>query len=125
MDYVTTVRVLLRESRQPLANVKVALFDRDEKSADDKLGETLTNAFGEATFKYTSRDFADSPLGHDDGFKLLDSDTVPDLYAVVYGPAGQEVVNMREEATQNKAALNILVTVEQDVALANGLLNGA
>lgn len=123
MDYITTVRVLVRETRQALPNVKVELFDRDEQSPDDSLGVALTNPFGEATFKYSTRDFADSPLGVDDeGIVVGGSrDTVPDLYPVVYDSQGQVVLSKRDEATRNKAALHILVLVDEAVASAHQL----
>lgn len=114
MDYVTTVRLLVRETRQPLANVKVELFDRDEHSADDSLGVGHTNRFGEVTFNYTTADFADSPLGTDDSLGLSrDPDTVPDLYPVVYNGNGETILSQRDEATQNKASLNILVLIDE------------
>ncbi len=125
MEYVTTVRLLVRESRQPLGNVKVELFDRDEYSPDDSLGVAHTNSFGEATFKYDTKDFADSALGVDDkGRRLIGgSDTVPDLYPVVYNAEGQAVVSKRDEATHNKAALNILVLIDAETAQKNGLVS--
>ncbi|MBZ0291471.1 MAG: hypothetical protein K8L99_02790 [Anaerolineae bacterium] len=122
VDYVTTVRVLLKESRAPLANVRVALFDRDEHSDDDQLGEGRTNQFGEVTFKYNTRDFADGVSGQDDGFKLRDGDTVPDLYPVIYDSNGEVVVCKRDEATINKASLHILLLVDQELAATHGLL---
>lgn len=116
MDYETTVRVLLQESRKPVANVRVELFDRDEHSEDDKLGAGVTNAFGEVTIKYETKHFADNPLGHDDGFRLIGKDTVPDLYAVVYDANGEVVVSKREEATENHAPLHILVLLDEETA---------
>ena len=113
VDYITTVRLLERESRRPLGNVKVELFDRDEHSPDDSLGVARTNKFGEATFRYSTRDFADSPLGGDDSrIKLRNQDTVPDLYPVVYNGVGEVVISKRDEATQNNAALHILVLID-------------
>lgn len=114
MEYITTVRVLVRETRQPLANVKVELFDRDERSPDDSLGFLVTNAFGEATFKYTTADFADGFLGNDEGFALGSKrDTVPDLYPVIYNKHDQIVLDQREEATHNNAALMLVVLVDE------------
>jgi hypothetical protein len=124
MEYTTTVRLLLRESRQPLGNIKVELFDRDEHSPDDSLGVAHTNSFGEATFKYHTKDFADSPLGTDDPKSILGArDTVPDLYPVVYNAEGQVVLSKRDEATRNKASLHILVLIDGAVAQANGLIS--
>lgn len=124
MEYVTTVRLLLRETRQPLGNIKVELFDRDEHSPDDSLGVAHTNNFGEATFKYQTKDFADNLLGADDPQRLVGArDTVPDLYPVVYNAAGSVVISKRDEATVNKAALHILVLVDDEVARLNGLVS--
>jgi hypothetical protein len=123
MEFVTTVRLLVRETRRPLSNVKVELFDRDEHSPDDSLGVARTNQFGEATFKYTTHDFIDSPLGGDDQrLKLVgERDTVPDLYPVVYDSRGQVVITRRDEATQNNAALHLLVLIDEAVANQHGL----
>ena len=116
MDYVTTVRVLVKETRQPLANVKVELFDRDELSADDLLGITVTNRFGEASFKYSTHDFADNLLGADDQpVGIVDKDTVPDLYPVIYNRHDEIVMDKRDEATRNEARLHILVLIDQAV----------
>lgn len=125
MEYVTTVRLLIRESRQPIGNAKVELFDRDEYSPDDSLGVAHTNSFGEATFKYDTKDFADNLLGADDERRKLigTHDTIPDLYPVVYNAAGQVVVSKRDEATQNKASLHILVLIDGETAKANGLVS--
>ncbi len=127
MDYVTTVRVLIRETRQPLRNIKVELFDRDEYSSDDSLGVAHTNQFGEATFKYTTRDFADNLIGSDDQRVGLaaNRDTVPDLYPVVYNSRGEVVICNRDEATRNTASLHILLLVDDAVAQAQGLTEGA
>jgi hypothetical protein len=125
MEYITTVRLLLSESRQPLSNVKVELFDRDEYSPDDSLGVAHTNSFGEVTFKYDTKDFADNVLGADDERRKLvgTHDTVPDLYPVVYNAGGQVVVSKRDEATRNKSSLHILVLIDGEVARANGLVS--
>jgi hypothetical protein len=125
MEYVTTVRLLIQQSRQPLKNVKIELFDRDEHSPDDSLGVAHTNNFGEATFKYDTKDFADNRMGADDERRKLfgSHDTVPDLYPVVYNAAGQTVLSKRDEATRNKASLNILVLIDSEVAKTNGLVS--
>jgi hypothetical protein len=116
MEFVTTVRVLVRETRKPLANVKVELFDRDEYSPDDSLGVMLTNSFGEATFKYETADFADSVTGADDQqIGLVNRDTIPDLYPVVYNRHDEIVVDQRDEATRNDAKLHLLVLIDEAV----------
>ncbi|MBZ0299442.1 MAG: hypothetical protein K8J31_06880 [Anaerolineae bacterium] len=123
MKFVTTVRLLVRETRQPLRNVKVELFDRDEHSPDDSLGMTQTNHFGEATFRYDTKDFADNLIGTDDeGLKLRGQrDTVPDLYPVVYDGKGHVILSKRDEATRNNAALNILVLIDEAIAQTHGI----
>jgi hypothetical protein len=122
MEYVTVVRVLVRESRRPLRNVKVELFDRDELSPDDSLGLAYTNKFGEASFKYRTRDFADNALGLDDQpANAIKRDTVPDLYPVIYNRSDEIVVDLRDEATHNEARLDILVLIDESVALAHQL----
>ena len=122
MDYVTTVRVLVQETRQPIAGAYVELFDRDEHSEDDKLGEGKTNMHGEVLFKYTSADFRDGLLGGKDETHLGE-DSVPDLYPVIYDATGTLVVSKRGEATNNKASLNILVLVDQSTAVKHNLIS--
>jgi len=123
MEFVTTVRLLVRETRRPLSNVKADLFDRDEHSPDDPLGVARTNTFDAATITYTTRDFIDSRLGGDDQrLKLIgERDTVPDLYPVVYDSSGQIVITRRDEATRNNAALHLLVLIDEAVANQHGL----
>lgn len=125
MDYVTTIRLLVRESKKPLKDVRVELFDRDEHSPDDSLGVAQTNAFGEATFKYKTRDFADNLTGNDDeAIKLRGSrDSVPDLYPVVYNRRGEVILSKRDEATHNNAVLNMLVLIDEQVARNHALLD--
>lgn len=126
MKYVTTVRVLIAESRKPVVGVKVGLFDRDENSADDSLGAGSTNRYGEVDFHYRTRDFADDVLGtSDEGIKLLGRDTVPDLYAVIYNREGEIIISTRDQATQNKASLHLTVYVEQDLAAQHSLIVAA
>ena len=125
MEYITTVRVLVDGTRAPLRDVRVELYDRDEHSEDDLLGHGTTNQFGEVMFRYSSRDFADGPGSLDDAlFAVRNRDTVPDLYAVVYDPAGNVVLSTRAEATVNKAPEHLLVLIKPDAAQAHNLLDG-
>lgn len=125
MDYITTVRVLLAGSHTPLNGIKVALYDRDEFSEDDALGVGHTNPHGEVDFHYSTRDFADGILGTDDqgGVRIFDRDTVPDLYAVVYNRQDEVVISTREQATNNKAALAILIELDEATVQAHALLD--
>lgn len=121
MDFVTTVRVLVKESRQPIAGAFVELYDRDEKSEDDKLGEGKTNAYGEVLFKYTTADFRDGVVGGDE--TRLGQDSVPDLYAIIYNASGTQVISKRDDATENKAPLHILVLIDQATAVKHNLIS--
>jgi hypothetical protein len=106
--------VLVRENREPLANVRVELFDRDQHSADDSLGFLITNKTGEVIFKYTTADFADGIMGSDDGFALgKKRDTIPDLYVVVYDKDERIVIDQREETVENFAATHIVVLIDE------------
>ncbi len=126
MKYVTTVRVLIADSKKPVIGVNVGLFDRDENSEDDSLGTGTTNKFGEFEFHYKTQDFTDDRLGtSDDGVKILGRDTVPDLYAVVYNREGEAILSTRDHATQNKASLHITVYVEQNLAAQHSLIVAA
>jgi hypothetical protein len=58
MEYITIVRVLVDGTREPLKGVNVELYDRDERSQDDRVGRGTTNQFGEVTFRYHTRDFS-------------------------------------------------------------------
>jgi hypothetical protein len=124
MDYVTTVRVLVTESRKPVINVQVGLFDRDENSPDDVLGIDVTNQFGEVAFRYSTRDFTDDRLGttDDSGVKLLNRDSFPDLYVIVYNRDGEEITSTRDLTVPNKAAQYLTVYVEQRQAIEHNLI---
>lgn len=123
MDFITTVRVLVKETEKPVIGVRVALFDRDQNSPDDLLGIGTTNSFGEVDFRYRTGDFADG-LGRisDDGFKLLNRDIVPDLYVIVYNRSDEPIVSTRDETVENKAALHLLVYIDQQAARDHQLL---
>ena len=107
MHFTTTVRVVPADApSQGIPNARVALFDRDRFSPDDKLGEALTDANGEVTLSYTSAEFVD-----------LD-DTVggvfPELYAVVYDVADQVIATTRAEAVPNTPRKYLTVTVASE-----------
>jgi len=125
MEYITIVRVLVDGTREPLNGVNVELYDRDERSQDDRVGRGTTNQFGEVTFRYHTRDFSDGPAGLDDsGFWLRNRDTVPDLYAVVYDAQGNVVLSTRAQATVNNAPEHILVLVSPEAAASHNLRDG-
>ena len=104
MHFTTTVRVVPADApSQGIPNARVALFDRDTFSFDDKLGEAVTDANGEVTLTYTSAQFVDldDTLGG----------VFPELYAVVYDDADQVIATTREEAVPNTPRKYMTVTV--------------
>lgn len=124
MEYVTTVRVLVKETRQPLADVPLALFDRDEQSNDDPLGCGLTNRFGEVMLRYETKDFVDGLIGGDEARIGMGGgrDSVPDLYVVLYDKNDKPILSTRDEATINKAAEHLLVLIDEELAKRSGLM---
>lgn len=118
MHFTTIVKLVLEDSTDTaLANVKVALFDRDLISRDDPLGTAVTDEEGEARFQYTSEQFVDL----DD--KLTGSE-FPDLYAVVYDSHGEVVLSTRRDVVPNTARKKITVPVAREMAMERGLLPG-
>jgi hypothetical protein len=115
MRYTTTVRVTVDEpSAQPLAGVKVALYDKDLFSRDDHLGSGVTDARGEARIQFTTEDF--------DDLEDRAAGELPDLYAVVYGPDGAEVVSTRSDVLDNNTAKIIQVRIAPDLVAHHQLL---
>jgi hypothetical protein len=106
MFYTTCVQVLLADSREPVPNVRVSLFDRDVFSPDDLLGTAETDAKGEANFRFTTDQFVDFEERVD-----VRGGIFPELYAVVYGPDGSELASTRAEAMDNLPRRHITVMV--------------
>ena len=109
MFYSTTVRVVSEGTNQPVPSVRVSLFDKDLVSPDDLLGTAETDANGEASFRFTTDDFAKDE-------DALDMREFPELYAVAYGPDGSELASTRNEALDNRPRRHITVTVPMAVA---------
>lgn len=101
MNYSTTVRVVREGSGQPVAGVRVSLFDRDHVLKNDLLGSGETDAGGEVRFQFTSDDFVDL----DDRI----TGTFPDLLAIAYAADGSEVA--RNDVVPNTALKVLTLTV--------------
>lgn len=107
MYFTTVVHLSAAETRQPLAGVKVSLFDRDLFSPDDALGTETSDAKGEACFRYSSDDFADL----DDKLR----GEMPDLYVVVHGADGSKLFSTRSETVENTPRKRIAVALDAGV----------
>lgn len=113
MYFTTVVKVLADEpDARPLAGLHVRLYDHDRFSADDLLGEQVTDANGEARFSYTSDDFADL----DD--KLGGS--MPDLYAVVSDASGNQLASTKSDVVENSPEKYLTVRVPSAGIAATG-----
>lgn len=112
MFYTTVVKVVSEGSSQPLAGVRVELYDKDMFSKDDLLGAEETNAEGEARFRFTSEQF-------DDEDQMLQG-VFPDLYAVVLAPDGSQVCTTRAETVDNTPRRHITITVPAPAVQAHG-----
>lgn len=113
----TTVKVVFADApSEPLAGVKVQLFDRDTVTDDDLLGSETTDDVGEACFNYDSEDFLDI----DDRV----GGEAPDLYAVVYDANDQVVVSTRPDAVTDRHLKHLTVRVDRDLVRQHNLAAG-
>ena len=111
--YTTVVRVMDEGSGLPLPDLRVALFDRDRFSSDDRLGTGTTDAAGEVHFEYTTEQFAD----------LEDriSGSLPDLYCVIQAADGSELFTNKAQALDNTPRRRIDVALPAEVVARHGL----
>lgn len=109
----TTVKLILADSREPLAGVRVQLWDRDRITPDDLLGTQVTDSAGEACFDYETEkylDLDDRLGGH-----------APELYVVVLDTREAPVLSTRTEAAGNSHRRRMTVPVERAMAERAGL----
>lgn len=115
MEYTTTVQVVTAgPPAAPVPGVRVGLFDRDRFSGDDELGSAVTDANGEAVFRYDYRQFGDvdESLGP----------SLPDLYAVVYNSRGEEILSTRHTIVPNRPRKRMTVPVARELLEKHGLI---
>ena len=104
MRFTTTVRLQAEDPSQALAGLKVELYDRDHFSSDDLLGSGVSDERGETVFHYTTEDF----VGWEE---RLTGNEFPALYAVIYGPDGQQIATSRADIQGNTAAKYLTIRV--------------
>lgn len=115
MRFTTQVKLVLDESpAQPVAGVKLCLFDRDRVTRDDLLGSETTDENGEVCFRFNSEQFMDldDRIGGD----------FPDLYVAVCDSADEKVFTTRSDATANTAPRRMVVRIPREVAERHQLL---
>ncbi len=115
LEYQTRVKLFVADApTEWISGAIVCLYDRDRISRDDHLGTDVTDAYGEATFRFTEDQFldVDDRLGG----------SLPELYVMVYDSDGRCVLSTRATAVPNAAPNLIRVPVPRDLALRHRLL---
>lgn len=115
MEFTTKVKLFIEEDPgEWIACAIVCLYDRDRISRDDQLGMSITNVYGEATFRFTSEQFTDvdERLGG----------ALPELYVRVYDSHGHCVLSTRAQAARNAVPQLIRVPIGRELARKHGLI---
>lgn len=109
MEYETRVKLFIEEApTEWIAGAIVCLYDRDLVSRDDHLGTEVTNAYGEAVFRFSVDQYFD--LDDRIGGEL------PELFVEVYDSEGKRVLTTRAQALPNSVPPLIRVPVARDLA---------
>lgn len=115
MDYETKIKLFVADAPSEwVACAIVCLYDRDRLSRDDPLGMSVTNTYGEATFRFTADEFLDL----DDRI----GGALPELYVKVFASDGGCVVSTRAEAAPNAVPDLIRIPVDRHLAVKHGLI---
>lgn len=126
MNFLTTVELFIRETRQPLPGIKVALYDRDRRSQDDLLGEVVTDRDGKAQFDFSTQDFVDRFGLFDDTaftFPYFNLDNLPDLYVVIYNLQNEPIMSTRRRARENSVPITLPVSISRNLAIKHHLID--
>ncbi|HEX2094102.1 MAG TPA: hypothetical protein VHG28_16990, partial [Longimicrobiaceae bacterium] len=108
-------KLYVEDSRSEwISGAIVCLYDRDRISSDDHLGTDVTDAYGEATFRFHVDDFldVDDRLGG----------SLPELYIRVYDSDGECVVSTRARAAPNAVPELIRIPVDRETARRHRLI---
>ena len=109
MEYETKVKLFVDGAPSEwIACAIVCLYDRDRLSGDDALGMNVTNAYGEAIFRFREDEFLDL----DDRI----GGTLPELYVKVFDSEGNCVVTTRAEARRNAVPDLIRIPIDRELA---------
>jgi hypothetical protein len=115
MEYKTKVKLVVEdEPGEWIPAAIVCLYDRDRLTRDDHLGTNVTNVYGEATFRFSSKDFVDL----DDRL----GGSLPELYIKVFDAEGNCVVSSRAEALPNAVPELIRVPISRELAVRHRLI---
>lgn len=98
-DFEVQGRVVERESKLPLAGIRVRAYDKD-LLFDDVLGDAVTNDRGEFAISYSKRDFS----------KLFEAH--PDLYFRVFDRGGKRVIHSTADHVRWNAGHHETVEIE-------------
>jgi hypothetical protein len=115
LEYETRVKLFVEDApTEWISGAIVCLYDRDRISRDDHLGTDVTDAYGEAKFRFGEEQFLDL----DDRL----GGSLPELYVMVYDTDGRCVLSTRLNAVPNAVPDLIRVPVARDLAERHGLL---
>ena len=118
MILAVRIKLVVAETPEiPLPGAKVALYDRDERSMDDFLGTGVTNEKGEVRIAFESEAYTD-----EEDLPLWKLDSLPELYVMVYSPAGEVMLTTRQEAEPDNLPQQVVVGVPEETARRFGLL---
>ena len=115
VEYETTVKLYVEEDpTEWISCAVVYLYDRDRLSRDDFLGMDITDAYGEARFRFTSAQFLD--------FDDRVGGPLPELFVKVFGRDDELMLSTRATAARNQVPMLIRVGIPRDLALQHRLL---
>lgn len=103
--------VLDGDRKRGLPNITVALYDRDWKSADDFLGQGVTDAQGEIFIEFDEKKYKDDEDGPDWRVESL-----PDLYVNLLDAQGNVVYSTRDVVERDKFPKLLIVPVPLTIA---------
>ena len=108
-----TARVKLfvaEKPESPIPNVKVSMYDRDEGDEDDLLATEMTDENGEIFFGFDSD--LSTAIEAPPQWK---TDSLPDLYVMVYDAQDRIVLSTREQTVEDKLVSIMEVAVSEEL----------
>ena len=118
MLLTTRIKLFVDEDPSiPIPNVKISLFDRDEGDEDDLLATEFTDEKGEIFFGFESYLYTD-----EEDKPEWRTDSLPDLYVIVYDSQGREVLSTRSQTDFDKLVREIPVPISVELINSHSLL---